>query len=792
MKILIIIFLLLTNIFSKEIDFRISYDPNFAPFSYKQDNKPTGLFINIWELWAKYNNYNIEFVDGVLWDDALNLVKEDKVDFFLGSDNYEDWMIASNSFYEIKSQFFELSKKTNELNNKTKSNIGIIGNDYETIIRKNFPNSNIHIYEDYIYSIKALISGEIDLIYEDKIPIDFYTVQHNFFHLIKSIDKLSIKNKVYAISKNNNLAKIFNEGFANIPIYDLLNLEKKWITNENDRYYYDYKQKINLTNEEIEFIKEHTIKTSVSYNWEPFSFKSGDKALGISSEYWNLITNKLNLKSENIFYDNFTAQLDSIKDKSADIIYSTGETSQRKEYAIFSKEYLNFPLSIVTKKDENFIENILSISNKKIAVGNNFTAHDILKNAYPDMQFILVKNVKEGLDLVSKNKVYAYVDIKPVLLYHISKYDFHNLKVSGNTGLNFSLKFMIRDDYAILESILNKTISSISIDELNTIINKWENIQFQTNFDYEFIWKIIIILLLIFLAFYHRNRTLKRLNRILEIKVHEKTKKLNEVNRNLEKLVDKKTKELIQKENILNHQSKMAAMGEMIENIAHQWRQPLSIISTVATGAKLKKEHELLTDKDFYETMDIINDSSQHLSQTIDDFRNFFNNDNEEVDFDVNVPIEKVLYLIGTKLKNKNIIVIKDFEELSVKGIENKFIQVILNLINNSIDAFEEKEFELKYIFITIYKSNDNVIIKIKDSAGGIQENILDRVFEPYFTTKHKSQGTGIGLFMSIEIIQKHMGGNLSVSNKKYIYNEIEYKGAEFKIELPFVIKSHL
>ena len=790
MKILIIIILLLTNILSKEVDFKISYDPNYAPFSYNQDDKPTGFFIDIWKLWAKSNNYTIEFVDGILWDDAINLARDKKVDFFLGSKKYEDWMAESNPFYEIKSLFFDLSKNITEFQKKENLNIGIIGNVYETYISQIFPNSKIYIYEDYIYSIDALVAGKIDVIYDDKIPIEFYTVQHNFFHLIKSVNKSIIKNKIYAISHDKKLAQIFNDGLTNIPIHELLNLEKKWIINESERYYLNFKQQITLTKEEQDFINTHTIKASVSEEWQPFSFKSeNNKAVGISSEYWALIAEKLNLKNKDIFYDTFTKQLESIKNKSTDLIYSAGETAQRKEYAIFSKEYLTFPISIVTKKDENFIENISNISDKKIAVGNNFTAHNILKNTYPGMKFILVKDVKEGLALVSENRAYAYVDIKPTLLYNITKYNFDDLKISGNTGLNFSLKFMIRDDYPILESILNKAISSISINELNTIVSKWDNIQFQTNFDYEFIWKIAIIILFISLAFTYRNRTLRNLNKTLKIKVEEKTKKLNDINKNLEELVDKKTKELIQKENILNHQSKMAAMGEMIENIAHQWRQPLSIISTVATGAKLKKELELLSDEDFYETMNIINNSSQHLSQTIDDFRSFFNNDKETVDFNVNIPIEKVLYLIGTKLKNRNITIVKKNEDIEIKGVENEFIQVILNIINNSIDAFENKKFDNKYIFISSYKKSHSIIIKIKDSAGGIKEDILDRVFEPYFTTKHQSQGTGIGLYMSLEIIKKHMHGNLSVSNKKYLYNDIKYEGAEFRIELPFHIE---
>ena len=782
----IIIFLFSISIFAKETNLKISYDPNYAPFSYKQDDKAAGLFIDIWKLWAKYNNYTIEFVDGVIWNNALDLAKNKEVDFFLGSNPYKNWMFSSDSFYELTSSFFILAKNNAQILAKSNINIGLISQDYEELILKNYPNATIKFYKDYDKLIEDLENNELDLIYEDKLAVEFYTLRNNLFHLIKSLDNSILKNSVNAITYSQDKADLFNNGFSKIPINELLELEKKWILNEKDKYYSNFKQQINLTQEEKDFLANNLIKVSVSEAWEPFTFKSrNDEAIGISAEYWKIISSKLDLKYKNIFDETFKHQINSIKNKENDLIYSVGETHDRKEYSIFSKEYAKFPISIATKKDENFIENISILTNKKIAVGDNFTAHNIIKSKYPNMDFILVNSVKEGLELVSKNKAYAFIDIQPVLFYNIAKYGFDDLKVSGNTGLDFSIKFMIRDDYVILESILNKAISSISINELNEIITKWNNVQFQTNFNYELFLQIFAVVFLIILAFVYRTLTLKNLNKTLTIKVEEKTKKLNDMNKNLENLVEKKTTELIQKENILNHQSKMAAMGEMIENIAHQWRQPLSLISTAATGAKLKKDFGNLSDSDFYETMDIINNSAQHLSNTIDDFRNFFSNEKKASFFDVNTPIEKVLYLVSSKLKNRKIEIIKNTQKIEIIGLVNEFIQVLVNIINNALDAFEENNLEKKLIFIDIYKEENNLILKIKDNAGGIKETIINRIFEPYFTTKHKSQGTGIGLYMSNEIIKKHMNGNISVSNKEYSYDNVKYIGAEFKIELP-------
>ena len=786
MKSLFIIILLSFSLFAKEADFKISYDPNYAPFSYKQDNNATGLFVDVWKLWAKYNNYTIEFIDGTSWDKAVNLVKEKKVDFFIGLNPYDNWMIPTISFYEIKSSFFNLSKNDFQINDKKNLIIGIACQDYQKILLQNYPDAKIKIYDDYDALINALENNTVDLIYDDKLAIEFFTLRNNLFHLIKPLNNMIINNKVEGITYDKNKADLFNQGFLKIPIKELLETENKWIINEHEKYYLNYKQPILLTEKEKEFLNKNKLKISVSQAWEPFVFKSiNNEAIGISTDYWKLIADKLNLNYENIFSETFSQQLDDIKNKKADIIYSTGETSNRKEYSVFTKEYAKFPISIVTKKDENFIENISLLNNKKIAIGNNFTAHNIIKDKYPNMNFILVDSVKEGLELVSNNKAYAFIDIQPVLFYNITKYDFTDLKISGNTGLDFSLKFMIRDDYAILEPILDKAISSISINELNEILNKWNNVQFQTSLNYEWFWQILAIIAIIILAFVYRTLTLNHLNKTLKIKVNEKTKELNEMNKNLEKLVKEKTKELIQKEKILNHQSKMAAMGEMLENIAHQWRQPLSLISTAATGAKIKKDFGTLSDNDFYETMDMINNSTQHLSTTIDDFRNFFNNDKNASTFNINKPIEKVLSLINSKLKNRDIHVIKNTQDVEVTALINEFIQVLINILNNSLDAFEEQNLEKKFIFLDLYKENNSLVLIIKDNAGGIKEELLGRIFEPYFTTKHKSQGTGIGLYMSMEIIKKHMNGDINVSNEEYIYDNIKCKGAQFKIELP-------
>ena len=226
----------------------------------------------------------------------------------------------------------------------------------------------------------------------------------------------------------------------------------------------------------------------------------------------------------------------------------------------------------------------------------------------------------------------------------------------------------------------------------------------------------------------------------------------------------KNQNQLKESEQLLIQQSKLASMGEMIANIAHQWRQPLSVISTSATGIKIQKEMGVSDDNAEIKSLDCINENAQYLSNTIDDFRNFFKKSKTKSLVNLDILLEKTLKLILTRLKNKNISIVKDDLNITFETYEGEIIQVFMNIINNSIDAFEDKNYD-KFIFFETQKFQNKIVIKIKDNAGGIDEKIIDRIFEPYFTTKELKQGTGIGLYMCNEIIVKHLNGKIIVSN---------------------------
>ena len=244
-----------------------------------------------------------------------------------------------------------------------------------------------------------------------------------------------------------------------------------------------------------------------------------------------------------------------------------------------------------------------------------------------------------------------------------------------------------------------------------------------------------------------------------------------------------------QNDKILNQQSKMASMGEMIGNIAHQWRQPLTAISVAAGGIKLNYEFDMEEREETIKELDNIVNNTKFLSSTIEDFQNFLKIDRATQNFDIKSTVKKTLAIIQANLKNYEINIIENYHEnTTINGIQNDLVQVLLNIVNNASDILKTKKSEdgKKYITIDVdtHKVNGNITIMIHDTAGGVPKDIISKIFEPYFTTKHQSAGTGLGLYMTHQIITK-MGGNIEVENGKLTLDEEEYFGAKFTIHLP-------
>jgi len=245
--------------------------------------------------------------------------------------------------------------------------------------------------------------------------------------------------------------------------------------------------------------------------------------------------------------------------------------------------------------------------------------------------------------------------------------------------------------------------------------------------------------------------------------------------------VDEATKAIQAQQQQLIAQSRAAALGEMFDNIAHQWRQPIGAINNAIINAEFAIELGSIQESAVLETFEQIKTYTAFLSKTIDDFRNFSNPDKEKTHFSLHSSISQTINIIRGAYEMNHISLgyIPDdlLRNVEVYGPQGEFSQVILNILGNARDAIKEKQLQNGQVRIKVSAGNKTISLSISDNAGGIPEAVLPKIFDPYFSTKGQAQGTGIGLYMSKTIIEKHFYGNLEADN--------EEDGAIFTITLP-------
>lgn len=345
---------------------------------------------------------------------------------------------------------------------------------------------------------------------------------------------------------------------------------------------------------------------------------------------------------------------------------------------------------------------------------------------------------------------------------------------------NYFESFQTYEAYETLQEKLYPSVYSINIDITGLINLNFENAKegFATTevvYDNTFEWIVVATLGTIAFAALLAIVLLQNIRllhgRLASI-VDAKTKELQDVNRGLEEKISREVEMSRQKDEIMFRQSRLASMGEMIGNIAHQWRQPLNAMVLIIQSFQMKRLAGLelsdeFVDKQAQEGIAL----ASLMSQTIDDFRNFFKpNRNEEI-FSLRRAVQYSIQLVNEYYSKTNIkIMLKCENDIHISGYPNEFSQVMMNLFSNAKDILEERKIKNKCVEVVIEQEGSSAIISVVDNGGGIKEEIIDRIFEPYFTTKHKSSGTGIGLFMSQQIIEKQMHGTIHASNTEYTF----------------------
>lgn len=652
-------------------------------------------------------------------------------------------------------------------------------------------------YSDFLYTSSSLIKKmpqEVENFREASLKGWKYAYENiketaNLIHKKYNSQSLTKEELIYegeelkklSYYKTNQLGDIKKENLQRIfDLYNILGLTNK-VVNFDD---FIYDNNLLLNEEEMHYLKnKDKINLCISPKALPYSGIVNAEAKGLVADYIKLLEKKLKKRLTLVQTTSWEETMEFMKNRKCDILGVATQNNSRIKYLNFTKPYFSVTSVLVTRSNIPYVENLVNLKNIKIGIIKKSGLIKRLRTKYPNIDFIEVDSVNEGLKMVDEKKLFGQITLLKGVWQHLEKQYIAKLKISSIIGKKNLVRIAIRNDDEMLTNIFNKIVNTtIGTKDLDEIKSKWLSINTIEEFDYGFLYKILFIIAIILLFILYRQKILKEINITLNEKVREKTKQLEEINNSLEIKIQKAVEENLQKDSLLAQQSKMISMGQMIENIAHQWRQPLSLISISASGLKLKKELDELDDKVFDRTVDSIINSTSYLSNTIEDFMNFFKPHKEKKIFNIKDSLEKSLYLLKSRFQSEDIIIIKNLKDVQISGYENEFMQVIINLLTNAKDALVSNNIKKKFIFLQIIETKENLTINVKDNAGGIKKEIIDKIFEPYFTTKHKSKGTGIGLYMSNIIIERYLDGRIEVKNDEFTFQDEKYKGALFSI----------
>jgi signal transduction histidine kinase len=495
------------------------------------------------------------------------------------------------------------------------------------------------------------------------------------------------------------------------------------------------------------------IRVCTNPNWMPIEFVEDGVPKGISIDTLNILAETLNLHLEYIPTDSWVQSQQYLKEHRCDILPSAIRTEKRLKYARFTHPYLEYPLAIITHKDYPLVNSLDSIVDKPMARKKGSGLIHKLRKMYPQIKIIETPGYKEAFEMTENKTVYFTIATLPVLAYYKNKYGLKDLQIAGHTEMKYRLRIMVRDDRPDLVRLFDQALTRIPKGASEAIYDKWTTQTVIKTTDYRMVWTVLgvfgIITTIIMVAYFKQRKLharIKVLNETLEKRVHE------EVEKNKEQQI------------LMLHQSRLAQMGETLSMIAHQWRQPLAAISANANSILLKAQRGKLDKETAHDLATKIIQYTRHLSATIDDFRDFFRPGRERKDTTFEEIVDATLQLVQEPLANKGITLIKQIEcDKTFYTYPNEIKQVLLNLIKNAEDALLERKIPYPLITIETHACG----LYVHDNAGGIDPEYLEKIFDPYFSTKSKKDGTGLGLYMSKIIIEDHCGGTLNIRNER-------------------------
>ena len=749
---------------------KVGVDANWPPFEYiNEKGEYQGIASEYLEIISKYTGLKFE-INASDWYSVISNIKDKKLDMLAcvaktsDRENYLNYVSPYLTIDVVVIAKKELNiKNFDEIQNYTiavqKGNFV-----YEKIMKK-YPNVKFVFASSNKEAFDFVSYGKAD-IFIGNMPVFSYFVEKELYTNIEvkfkaDFDKIDLSMAI--LKENTTLFNIIQKVMPKIIEDEKEKINKKWVFELKEE------KSAHFTQDEINWIKNNPkIKISGDFFWPPYSFyDENGNYIGIVPDIVNEVFKDSGLDLEYVKTNSWADTINLIKDKKINLIDSISYSASRSEYLNFSNKYIGAEIVIISNnKETNYINSFNNITNKKIATVKGYSIIEDIKRDFPQIKNIKeYDNALEGLKELSNSQIdYFILDI-PSFEFYSKKHGLSNLKIVGPTGYNYGYGFGVKKDDVLLVSILNKLLENIPIEKKDEIYRKWIKIDYKEKIDYELIWNILTISIIILAIIFYWNRTLKE-----EISQKEKIQKeLEKERNNIQALNEELKKAKDVAENISKQKS------EFLANMSHEIRTPMN--SVIGFTELLDKE---ITNPVHKEYLNSIKKGGNALLRIINDILDLSKIEAGKLEIrneslnptNLFLEIESIFH---SKIISKNIAFIVDIDKTIPKYIIMDGVrirQILFNLIGNAIKFTQKGHVKLKVenVYKDNIKSKIDLIFSVEDTGIGIDEKNLETIFNAFEQQDNhdvaKYGGTGLGLAICTKLI-KMMNGEIKVESQK-------------------------
>ena len=738
---------------------RVSNEKGWAPFDYNEDGVEKGISIDILKLIADKTGIKFDFITGS-WSEVYEKFKDKKIDIIhplIKNKEREGFTLFTKPHIQLNNVLIIRNTEDNikSLKDLEGKRLAIAKGwaNHEMLV-KNYPKIKFIEVSGTVDGLNAVAQNRADA-YTDAMTTVEYNIKKNFMANLKIIyESSSIKElgimKLHIGVRNDwsVLHGIVKKALNSISPKEMEDIYKKYGLSFGK----GEEKKIFLNEGEQNWLlkNESKVKMCIDPNWMPFEkIDKNGKYIGMGSEYMSLFQKRLGYPIELVTTQSWSESLEKVKAKECDILPLAMYTEDRSKYLNFTSPYVKFPFVIATAKDELYIEKLDDVLDKKLGIVKDYAYINILREKYPDINLVEVKNIKDGLAKVESKEIFGFIDAVATIGYEIQNSDFVDIKISGKTGDNWELSIGVRKDSKELLSIFQKLVNSISESETRAINSKWISIKFEHGFDYTLLWKVLFGVFIIIFLFIYWNR------------------KLSSINSELSKEI------ILRKKAEVEAEEANKAKSMFLANMSHEIRTPINAISGMiylALRTDLNPTQQNYLNK--------AQNASTSLLTIINDILDFSKIeagkvDLEKIEFKLEDIFKRLNDVVGIKVQEKKLeFLIKSDSEIPryLIGDPLRIGQILLNLVNNSVKFTNDGEIIITQKLLKQNKNDISIMFCVKDSGIGMTDEQKQNLFQEFTqadsSTTRKYGGTGLGLTISKKLVDL-MSGRIWVEDSK-------------------------